>query len=393
MDLICVKMGKEAVMITMLHIADLHFGRPFIGEEIDIGEKLRSMQRETFREVCDFCINRNIDVLLIAGDLFDHERFSLDLQYYIRHQIYELISAGITVVYCSGNHDKLFIKETLKNLKGLIFFDSDYPQVHEIILSHSRHLRIVGCGYCADRNVVKDFPLFDEGVTVGIAHANISSPEQPITYMATTKQDIEHKGYNYFALGHIHKRQQVAKNCWYSGSMMPLHINEGGEHGGILVELTSEQTTIQPISFLSGARYYKWRFPLPHDIDTAEMLLEQLNGWFDEEWSVKNNRRHALVEIELEGVTAQSSLFTPESVASIEQMLSQHLEIMRLKLDVSRLRYVEDIQQLREEHTVLGYMLKAIQQLPEASCDEFKIETDMEELKKWLENEAIRRLR
>ena len=94
-----------------VHAADLHLDSPFkgLGSRIpdDVAEILRNATFDTYDRIVSLCIEENVDALLIAGDVYDHETRSFRAQYRFIEGLNKLSEAGINSYICHGNHDPL----------------------------------------------------------------------------------------------------------------------------------------------------------------------------------------------------------------------------------------------------------------------------------------------
>lgn len=68
-------------------------------------------------------------------------------------------------------------------------------------------------------------------------------------YLPLDAQKLSEAGFDYVALGHIHKMQCVAPNVYYSGSPEPLDFGESGEHGFMMVDVEGERRRVQFVPF------------------------------------------------------------------------------------------------------------------------------------------------
>ena len=96
--------------------------------------------------------------------------------------------------------------------------------------------------------MIQDYPqaFSDATWNIGMLHGSLSTLNSPeANYAPFTLNQLEEKGYDYWALGHIHKRQALNKQGTinYSGNTQGRHINETGEKGFLLVESDGSQLT------------------------------------------------------------------------------------------------------------------------------------------------------
>jgi DNA repair exonuclease SbcCD nuclease subunit len=240
-------------MVKILHISDVHL-------EMIIGlkntEKRKILQYNTnnaFINSVNYAINNEIDIFLIAGDLFDSIKPSYGIYIFLKENIEKLKLNKIKVIYANGNHDYTISKDII-NLFDFTF-NSNTPKTYTMEAKSGRKVYIHGAGYEKRHeqvSVINYFPpkIDDGSINIGILHLQLEGTTNELetgVYMPTNLNDIEKLGYDYFAIGHIHKRISYGNIC-YSGSLAPLAIDETGSKGGFIVEI-EEKTNINPVNF------------------------------------------------------------------------------------------------------------------------------------------------
>ncbi len=98
---------------SFVHSADLHLDSPFLGlknlsdSHQKVLEILRNATFEAYREVIDLCISRQVDFLLVAGDVYDGASRSIRAEMRFRDGLQRLAEHGIRAYVVHGNHDPL----------------------------------------------------------------------------------------------------------------------------------------------------------------------------------------------------------------------------------------------------------------------------------------------
>ena len=195
--------------VKLFHTADLHLGAEvsYLGSRAD---ERRFEMLATFKAAVDYCINENIGVFLIAGDLFDSNSVAIEFA----PSVFEYIRSAenIKFFYVAGNHDPLDAASPMLDRglpENLYVFSHDY----EIKELPELGLRIIGRSFAHSAMETKAFTTAmpnDELVNVMLLHADISSDKNS-PYNPIDKDFIENSGVDYLALGHIHKRTAPAK--------------------------------------------------------------------------------------------------------------------------------------------------------------------------------------
>jgi exonuclease SbcD len=213
---------KRMKPIKILHCSDLHLG----AELITLGEIAKERRQElltNFFRIVSLCKEEDIELLLIAGDLF--EGFNTDKN--TIKSVKEALGTipGTIVAISPGNHDFIAIDST--------YSDSDWPNnVHiftkglESIEFEDKNLCLWGAAF---RSTYVKRPMLlpsgvDEGrINICVIHGEVVSEGQESNYHPITPMQIRFSGMDYIALGHIHKRTDILKcgSTWYSYSGCP----------------------------------------------------------------------------------------------------------------------------------------------------------------------------
>jgi exonuclease SbcD len=237
--------------MRFLHVADVHLDTSFAGRSEEVRLRLRAASREAFRNAVDVAIREDVHALLIAGDLFDGDRLSFQTERFLLDQTERLGDHGITVVYATGNHDPGSSDVGPRRI--------DWPKCVRIapdttprrILVHDHGGEPVGyvtaIGHATGR-VAEDLSrllpmpsgdLPEVALLHTQVHASIGAGEHH-PYAPSDLTYLRHAGYDYWALGHVHVRQELSEDppVWYSGSLQGKSHAEQGPRGGLLVDLT-----------------------------------------------------------------------------------------------------------------------------------------------------------
>ena len=91
--------------MRFIHLADLHLDTAFQSRSRAVREKLREAARTALASAVEEALARHVDAVLIAGDLFDGERLSIQTERFLVETLSRLVGGGVRVVYATGNHD------------------------------------------------------------------------------------------------------------------------------------------------------------------------------------------------------------------------------------------------------------------------------------------------
>lgn len=238
-----------------LHIADLHLDAPFSGRA-ELRQRLRSAQRESFSAAVDAALEHQVHALLIAGDLVDQESCAYDTAAFIRGQLTRLHRAGIAVFYAHGNHDPA--SSALELPSWVETFDSRYARMVEVRDNAGQVVgAVVGSGFARSKeydSLISSYPRRHGRIpTIGLMHTQLKEEAGRGTpYAPVSLAQLESLQYDYWALGHIHRRQSYGQHIQYSGCLCGAGYGDTGHQGGLLVEVSGQGTPV--VRFLPLAR-------------------------------------------------------------------------------------------------------------------------------------------
>ncbi|WP_239467080.1 metallophosphoesterase family protein [Rhodoferax koreense] len=230
-------------MIRFIHAADLHIDSPLRGLGRYAGapvERLRNATRRALVQLVDLALREQVHFVLLAGDLYDRDWPDFHTGLFFREQMVRLVRAGTAVFVVQGNHDAQgVISRQLPLPEQVKVFGS---RAAETVLLRELGVALHGRSF-PDRAVDEDFvPNYPEPVpgvfNIGLLHTSLTGAAGHDTYAPTSLPVLRAKGYDYWALGHVHARQVVseaAPRVVFPGNLQGRHANETGAKGCELV--------------------------------------------------------------------------------------------------------------------------------------------------------------
>jgi len=230
--------------MKFVHAADLHIDSPLRGLDRYEGaphERLRGATRRALENLVALCIEESASFLLLAGDVFDGGWKDYSTALFFAAQMARLKEAQIPVVMIRGNHDAAssVAKALSLRLPG---------NVHELSSKKPETFTIEGLGVCVhgqsfEKRVTSDdlaskYPARVAGAfNVGLLHTCVDGREGHEPYAPTSLATMRGKGYDYWALGHIHAREVLSEDPWivFPGNLQGRHARETGPKGASLV--------------------------------------------------------------------------------------------------------------------------------------------------------------
>lgn len=239
--------------VRFLHIADLHLDSPFKGLTSIPQNKLQDIRESTFKaftNIINYAKASKPDFILIVGDIYDGENRSLRAQHLFQKGMEELSSVGIPVFICYGNHDHLsgnWVRFQLPDNVDVFGEEVDTKTLE--VEGNKVHIS----GFSYKERHIRDamhvhYPIANGlDYHIGMLHGSIEGNEEHDVYAPFRQADLISKGYDYWALGHIHKRQILSDDppIVYPGNTQSRHRNEKGLKGFYEVSLTKGQANLQ----------------------------------------------------------------------------------------------------------------------------------------------------
>jgi len=254
-------------MMKILHSADWHLDAPLGLSDEAQRSKLRTELSRIPLKIAALCKEKQCDILLLSGDLFDGAYAADTLQNFKT----ALQSLEIPVFIAPGNHDFVgadspWLTETFPENVHIF----THPAIESISLPEL-DCRVYGAGYISMDcpGLLEDFtPSHTETYAIGILHGDptqISSPYCPVT-----KEQVKRSGLDYLALGHIHKGDSFLAGktlCAWPGCPMGHGYDETGEKGVLLVTL--DDTVTAEFIPLDTTRFYDWEVEVRQGLDSV----------------------------------------------------------------------------------------------------------------------------
>ncbi len=238
-----------------LHAADVHLDSPLHGlaryEGIPL-EDVRGATRAAFDNLIDLALREHVDFLVIAGDLYDGDWKHMGTGLYFAHAMGRLDREGIPVFLLAGNHDAAsVITRQIPWPANVRLFSSRQPQTH---LLEDLGVAVHGQSFATPavtENLVAKYPdAIPHAFNVGVLHTALSGAPGHAPYAPCDVPDLRGKGYDYWALGHVHAQQIVSTepHVVYPGNLQGRNIRETGPKGAVLVEVADRQvTSVMPV--------------------------------------------------------------------------------------------------------------------------------------------------
>jgi DNA repair exonuclease SbcCD nuclease subunit len=259
--------------MRFVHIADMHFDSPFtnLSDKEGLGDIRRLEQRKALKKIIEYIKKENIELLFISGDLYEQNYIRRSTIEYINNLFSEIHNTRIFI--SPGNHDP-YIKNSYYNnfewSKNVKIFNSKIEKVE------LDNVDIYGYGfdefYCIDCGIENLQIENKDKLNILIMHGTIDGASiEEKQYNSIGKRKLQEKGFDYVAMGHIHKLDYNTENnqrIAYPGSTVSLGFDELGAHGMLVGNIDKSMINLEfvPIDSIEFKEIY---------IDCTEIISEE----------------------------------------------------------------------------------------------------------------------
>ncbi len=253
--------------MKFIHAADIHLDSPLLNLNRYDGapvEAFRSATRKAFENLVELAVDENVDFVLIAGDLYDGECKDMQTPLAFGRCLRELTRNEIGVYIVQGNHDaqsKVTKALAAELPEGVRLLSTRKP---ETILLDDLKVAIHGQGFsttAVEHDLSARYPdAVPHFFNIGLLHTNCGGTPGHDNYAPSTVPLLSAKNYDYWALGHIHKRVNLSEgHPWivYPGNIQGRNIRETGEKGCVVVSVEDGEVTdvtFRPVDLLRWGR-------------------------------------------------------------------------------------------------------------------------------------------
>jgi len=296
-------------MFKFLHAADIHLDSPlqklnhYEGAPV---EELRQATRRAFENMVELAILEDVAFVLIAGDLYDGDWKDYNTGLYFISQMSKLREANIPVYLVTGNHDAASkITKTLRLPEGVNLFPSEKPATlildNEGVALHGQSFR----SPAVKKNLAAKYPSALGGYfNIGLLHTCATGREGHEHYAPCTIGDFQSKGYDYWALGHVHQKEVLLDDplAVFPGNIQGRHVKETGPKGCMLVAVDDHghaNAEFKPLDVIRWFRLNVDASGIEKAYDVIDMINAQLEGFLEQ-----NEGLPLIARVEVKGTSA-----------------------------------------------------------------------------------------
>ncbi len=291
--------------MKFIHVGDVH-----LGSDMDRTSFNRKQEVwDTFESVVRVCEEKQVDILLLSGDLFHRQPLVGELKEVNR------LFAGLShtkVVLIAGNHD--YVKpnsyyrtfEWSDNVYPLLdsqMDDAEFPELGTAVYGFSYHQKEI-----TEKLYDTAFAPRRQKIEILLAHGGDEK------HIPVKKETLSGLGYDYIAFGHIHKPQVILEDkAIYAGILEPTDKNDIGKHGYVYGEITEQGVTIEFVP--CATREIIHATVQVGETTTGTELKEQLRTYIQENGSqnmykfILAGKRDADIQFDLESFKSCGNIF------------------------------------------------------------------------------------
>lgn len=299
-----------------IHAADIHLDSPLRSLALrnnELATLIGNATRRAFERIIDLALNERVHALLIAGDLYDGDQTSMKTARFLAEQLRRLDQAGIDVFIIRGNHDALSkITKELILPERVQIFDRKARAITVNTPDHEQPVAFHGLSFAkphAPESLLPSYSLPVSGaVNIGLLHTSLNGAEGHDLYAPVSVADLQSHGFNYWALGHIHKRAVYVPTSAYNstvvmaGNPQGRDINEAGAKSVTLVTIDNRGTVHTEERLISIAQFERVHV----DVATCEdwrALVQAVHEALEAKREVTASE-HLVARLHLTGSTA-----------------------------------------------------------------------------------------
>lgn len=318
--------------MKFIHASDIHLDSPLRGLERYEGAPVADLRGAT-RRACEnlirLALEEQVDFLLLAGDLYDGDWRDYNTGLFFARQMARLNEAGIPVFVVAGNHDaESRISRVLQMPPNVHLFGSAAAETARLddlgVAIHGQSFRAPS----VTEDLSLGYPPAVPGcLNIGLLHTSLDGRPGHAPYAPCRLDGLLTRGYDYWALGHVHQHEVVAQDPWvvYAGNLQGRHVREPGAKGCVLVSVADGRVQHLAHRPLDVLRWQLAEVDLG-DTGTFAEVLERIEGALEAALRAADGRLLAL-RLRLAGQTAMHARLHAEHERLVAECRARALEL------------------------------------------------------------------
>lgn len=299
-------------MLKIVHTGDIHLDSPFSGLDERRAEVRKVELRGAFSSLLTYVRTNSVDVLLIAGDMFDRGFVTRETLEIVLREFSRV--PNCRVIISPGNHDAYTPDSVYAKVKfppNVYIFKEEtqtrfeFPEINCDVYGYA----FTGESHPSSAVIKTE----DNGrVRLLCAHAHLDAPASP--YAPVTAAQIVSAGFDYAALGHVHNPPELAEagGCvfGYCGCLEGRGFDETGIKGALAVDIGDDgKKSVRRLSF-SRRRYEAGTVSVTGAVTSAE-IKERVRAFIRE----RKYTDEVTLRVTLTGELPPSFVVAPDIIA------------------------------------------------------------------------------
>ncbi|MGB8333244.1 MAG: DNA repair exonuclease [Desulfobacterales bacterium] len=383
-------------MFKFIHTADIHLDSPqhkldrYEGAPVD---EFRQATRRAFENLVQLALSEKVAFVLIAGDLFDGDWKDYNTGLFFVAQMARLRDADIQVFIVAGNHDAANkITKTLRLPDNVKTFPTENPATFRM---QEINVAVHGQSFASPvvkKNLSAGYPKADSGFfNIGLLHSCLTGREGHEPYAPCSPEGLRNKGYDYWALGHVHQSERVLEEppIVFSGNLQGRHARETGPKGCMLVSVDDDsraEVEFRPTDVVRWVTTDVAAAGSESGYDIVDLFGRRLLELLDE-----NEGLPLAVRVHIEGETHACD----EVLADLEhwsnEIRSSALEIGSGRVWVEKVKFrlttPASVKRLKHAEGAIDELLKLFDELAAEPESRIRLATELSDLGKKLPRE------
>jgi len=358
--------------MKFIHAADIHLDSPLLGLEQYEGapvEEIRGATRRALENLVEMAMAEEVAFVLVAGDLYDGDWKDYNTGLFFGRQMTGLRETGIRVFLIRGNHDAASqITKSLRMPDNVSWLSEHKP---ETVTLEDCGVAIHGQGF-PSREVTDDLSAaYPEPISglfnIGLLHTSVTGREGHEPYAPCSLPGLLSKGYQYWALGHVHKYELLHEDPWilFPGNIQGRHARETGPKGCTLVTVQDGRVLTAEHRDLDVLRWSVCEIDAA-GADTADDVVDRVAAALKQELG-KGQGRSLAVRIHITGscgahreLSVDVDRWTNEIRAAAADLSNGEVWIEKVKVQTHS---AVDLKEMMARDSALGGLLRAIHDL------------------------------
>ncbi len=387
-------------MPSFIHAADIHLDSPLRGLANYEGapvDAIGGATRRAFEALIDLAIERHVAFVLLAGDLYDGDWKDYNTGLFFNRQMARLDREGIRVFVVSGNHDaQSKITRFLRPPSNTYVYGSKRP---DTVILQDLGVAIHGQSYttaAVREDLASGYPEPSVGIlNIGLLHTSLDGRPGHEPYAPCSIDTLRAKGYQYWALGHVHTREVVSSDPYilFPGCIQGRHIRESGVKGCSLVSYEGGEILQVEHYPLDVVRWVQCYVSLDA-VTTEQALTEAVHGALSDALDEADGRLIAVRLLFNGATTLHTDLQSdPAHFENLVRTVAVEIDeeliwIEKVRFQTSAVRAMEDV---LAQGSPLSSVLRAIVEFPTSVKDGGSLFDELSLLKNKLPRELFER--